>query len=114
MCRGTPRLAHERTNSINPRPDGANLGGKVGFVFAGTGLCVAVGLYFLVPDSRGLSFDEMDYLYSNKTSPRKFQQVIKARAALSETLEVTIGGKTMIAQVEHADMEKSEATVVSA
>ncbi|OAA54566.1 General substrate transporter [Niveomyces insectorum RCEF 264] len=88
---------------INPHPDGANLGGKVGFVFFGSGLLIAIGFFYLVPDSRGLSFDELDYLYTNKVTPRKFQQALSDRQDQSEGLELVVNGKTLIAQVEHAN-----------
>lgn len=43
-------------------PDAGNLGGKVGFVFAGLGLLVAIACFFLVPETRGMMFDEVSEL----------------------------------------------------
>lgn len=33
-------------------PDAGNLGGKVGFIFLGTGLIAAVGGFFLYPETK--------------------------------------------------------------
>jgi hypothetical protein len=72
------------------------------------GLLVSIGLFFMVPDSRGLSFEELDYLYVNKVSPRKFQKAIKDRIMHGEALEVTVGEKTLAVHVDHAIVPKSE------
>jgi hypothetical protein len=59
-------------------------------------------LYFIVPDTRGLSFDELDYLYANKVSPRRFQEAIKERIERGEEiLEVNTSGKTIITHIDH-------------
>jgi hypothetical protein len=43
-------------------PDAGNLGAKVGFVFAGLGVPLCILFYFLMPETRGLSFEEVSYL----------------------------------------------------
>jgi hypothetical protein len=43
-------------------PDAGALGGKVGFVFAGLGVPLCILFYFLMPETRGLSFEEVSYL----------------------------------------------------
>jgi hypothetical protein len=40
-------------------PDAGNLGAKVGFVFAGLGLPLCVAIYFMVPETMGLSYDDV-------------------------------------------------------
>ncbi|KAK9329564.1 hypothetical protein V1520DRAFT_278984 [Lipomyces starkeyi] len=60
-------------------PDAGNMGGKVGFVFFAMGVFVCIGYYFFIPETKGLSFDDMDWLYAQKVSPRKFQEAIKDR-----------------------------------
>lgn len=78
------------------------MGGKIGFIFSGLGLIVAIALYFLVPDTRGLSFDELDWLYNQGVSPRKFQKVIKDRAARGEDLlEANVDGKIVMTHLDH-------------
>ncbi|KAF7593924.1 hypothetical protein BBP40_010626 [Aspergillus hancockii] len=53
-------------------PDAGNLGGRVGFIFLGTGLIAAIGGWYLYPETKGVSFERMDELYASKTPPRHF------------------------------------------
>ncbi|KAJ9611497.1 hypothetical protein H2200_004681 [Cladophialophora chaetospira] len=77
-------------------PDKGNLGAKVGFVFFGLGVFLCVAMFLFVPETKGLSFDDvsgrtspklsdvpvlthtlqMDYLFNNKVNSRHFQQEI--------------------------------------
>lgn len=43
-------------------PDAGDLGAKVGFVFAGLGVPLCILFYFLMPETRGLSFEEVSQL----------------------------------------------------
>jgi hypothetical protein len=48
-------------------PDAGNLGAKVGFVFFGLGVPLCIAFYFLIPETKGLSFAEVRlsvHLYS--------------------------------------------------
>ncbi|EAW24623.1 putative MFS alpha-glucoside transporter [Aspergillus fischeri NRRL 181] len=54
-------------------PDAGNLGGKVGFIFFGTGLIAAIGGWYLYPETKGISFEAMDELYASGTAPRLFR-----------------------------------------
>ncbi|KAK4033099.1 hypothetical protein C8A01DRAFT_40458 [Parachaetomium inaequale] len=56
-------------------PDAGNLGGKVGFIFLGTGLMAGIGGWYLFPETKGLSFEKLDELYAMKVPPRLFQKV---------------------------------------
>lgn len=40
-------------------PDQGNLGAKVGFVFFGLGVPLSIAIWFFVPETRGLSFDDV-------------------------------------------------------
>ncbi|KAL5344152.1 hypothetical protein BJX70DRAFT_393569 [Aspergillus crustosus] len=60
-------------------PDAGNLGGKSGFIFFGTGLVAAVGGWFIYPETKGISFEKMDELYMNGTSPRHFGRAMVAQ-----------------------------------
>ncbi|GJN66136.1 hypothetical protein PLICBS_000152 [Purpureocillium lilacinum] len=55
-------------------PDAGDLGGKVGFIFLGTGLIASVGGWYLFPETKGLAFEKLDELYAMKVSPRHFKQ----------------------------------------
>lgn len=56
-------------------PDQANLKGKLGFAFMGTGSIVAFLGFFIYPETKGLSIEKIDYLYEIKTPPRHFKKV---------------------------------------
>ncbi|RDL40567.1 Uncharacterized protein BP5553_00546 [Venustampulla echinocandica] len=58
-------------------PDAGNLGGKVGFIFLGTGLIAAIGGWYLYPETKGISFEKLDELYNLKISPRHFKTAAK-------------------------------------
>jgi hypothetical protein len=44
-------------------PDAGDLSAKVGFVFAGFGVPLCILFYFLMPETRELSFEEVSYLF---------------------------------------------------
>ena len=86
-------------------PDAGDLGAKVGFVFFGLGLPLCVLFFFFIPETRGLTFEEvskqwsldvfavddsdemhqMDHLFTNKASCRYFQQDIAKHRARTGT-----------------------------
>ena len=52
-------------------PDKANLRGKVGFVFGGACALGTVWSYLYVPELKGRTFQEIDYMFQNRVNPRK-------------------------------------------
>lgn len=54
--------------------DSGSLGARTGFVFMGSSMLLLIGSWFLVPDLHGLDTNEVDWLYTQKTSVRLFQQ----------------------------------------
>lgn len=65
--------------------DSGNLGARTGFIYAGLCTIYLVMAYFVVPESSGLSIAELDWMYENKVSSRKFQAMKEdARSALVE------------------------------
>jgi hypothetical protein len=40
-------------------PDAANLGAKIAYIFFGMGVIFCVLLYFYIPETKGLSFEEV-------------------------------------------------------
>jgi sugar porter (SP) family MFS transporter len=52
-------------------PDKANLKGKVGFVFGGACLLGTIWSYFYIPELKGRTFQEIDYLFHHRVPPRK-------------------------------------------
>ncbi|KAJ4165098.1 hypothetical protein LMH87_006745 [Akanthomyces muscarius] len=52
-------------------PDEGNLKGKVGFVFGGLGLIASIGSWFLIPELKDRTFDEIDTMFQRHVPPRK-------------------------------------------
>ncbi|KAJ5688955.1 hypothetical protein N7462_003347 [Penicillium macrosclerotiorum] len=52
--------------------DSGNLGARTGFIFAGITVLLLWGVYALVPDTTGLSTEDLDNFYEAKVPARKF------------------------------------------
>jgi hypothetical protein len=52
--------------------ENANLGAKSGFVYFGPGICLLFLAYFVVPETKGKTFGELDVLFEARTPARKF------------------------------------------
>ncbi|KAJ5177127.1 uncharacterized protein N7482_003004 [Penicillium canariense] len=52
--------------------DSGNLGARTGFLFAGSSVLLIWGVYALVPDTTGLSTEELDNFYETKVPVRQF------------------------------------------
>jgi len=52
--------------------DAANLGAKTGFIFAGLSVLLFVISWFMLPETSGLTVEDIDMAYTEKVSPRKF------------------------------------------
>ncbi len=72
--------------------DAGNLGIRAGFVYGGGSLLFFIVSFFLIPDLRGLSTEEVDWMYENKIPAWKLQkhvgQAKEGVQALEETLEM--------------------------
>ncbi|KAI0195898.1 general substrate transporter [Astrocystis sublimbata] len=55
-------------------PTGGNLGGKCGYVWAGTGLVCLILAFFYLPEMRGRSYREIDILFKRKVPARKWKK----------------------------------------
>ncbi|KAL1891833.1 hypothetical protein Sste5346_007377 [Sporothrix stenoceras] len=62
-------------------PDAGNLGAKVGLVFAGLGVPLCIAFWFMIPETKGLGFADLDYMFSAKVKPRHFKRVFAERQA---------------------------------
>jgi hypothetical protein len=49
-----------------------NLGAKTGLVFMGSSILLFVMTFLWIPETQGLSTEEIDGLYERKVSPRRF------------------------------------------
>lgn len=52
--------------------DSGNLGAKTGFVFAGTTVPLLIGVFYLVPETSGLTTEDIDKFYEARVPPRRF------------------------------------------
>ncbi len=52
-------------------PDEGNLKGKVGFIFGGLSLVATIGAYFICPELKGRTFNEINHMFESKVPPRK-------------------------------------------
>ena len=55
-------------------PSAWNLRGKAGIVWASTCLLSHVWTFFRLPEPKGLTYCELDVLFENKASARKFRR----------------------------------------
>lgn len=56
-------------------PTALNWRGKTGFFWAGLNACGIVWTYFRLPEPKGLTYAELDVLFENRVSARKFRKV---------------------------------------
>ncbi|SPO07216.1 uncharacterized protein DNG_09910 [Cephalotrichum gorgonifer] len=52
--------------------ENANLGPKVGLVFFAPSVCFAVVAFFMIPETKGKSFQQLDQLFEARTPARRF------------------------------------------
>jgi hypothetical protein len=64
--------------------DSGNLGARTGFVFVGTSIILIAGGWLLVPDTTGLTAEQIDHAYEQRFSPRQFQKFVGSREYLEE------------------------------
>lgn len=55
-------------------PDQGNLGGKIAFIFGSTLAACAVFVFFMIPETKGRTYIEIDELWARKVPARKFKQ----------------------------------------
>lgn len=53
--------------------DSGNLGARTGFVFAGLSVLLIIGTWYIVPETTGLTMEEIDKAYMDKVPVRAFQ-----------------------------------------
>jgi hypothetical protein len=63
--------------------DSGNLGARTGFIFAAMSLLLTIGAWFLVPETTGLTMDELDHAYEEKVPVRQFQRRARELGTIS-------------------------------
>lgn len=77
LARNSYYLVSILSNVVQPyfmNPGELNLGGYTGFVWGSTAFCVLIWAFFRLPESKGRTFEELDWLFANKTKTRKFRK----------------------------------------
>jgi len=78
LARNAYNVASIVANFLNPpilNPTAWNLRGKGGFVWSGLCLSMLVWTYFRLPETKGLALSEMDVLFEQGVSARRFREV---------------------------------------
>ena len=57
-------------------PDQLNWGGKVMFLFVAAEVLILLLLFFVQPETKNRTYHDIDTLYANKISPRKFDRYV--------------------------------------
>ncbi|KND92516.1 General alpha-glucoside permease [Tolypocladium ophioglossoides CBS 100239] len=76
LARNMYNIVGIATNIITPRmlnPSAWNWGAKSGFFWAGTCFACALWTYFRLPEPKGRTYGELDVLFENGVSARKFK-----------------------------------------
>ncbi|PHH60646.1 hypothetical protein CDD81_1397 [Ophiocordyceps australis] len=77
LARNMYNLVGVGTNIMTPRmlnPTAWDWGAKSGFFWASTCLCCALWTYFRLPEPKGRTYGELDILFENRVSARKFSK----------------------------------------
>jgi hypothetical protein len=53
--------------------NGANWGGKLGFLFFGLGILNTAWVWFCLPETKDRTFEELDFMFQNRVPTRKFK-----------------------------------------
>jgi hypothetical protein len=65
--------------------DSGNLGARTGFIFAGISLILLIVAVWIVPETAGLSVEEIDNLYTSGVPAWKFQREVSRAAEMEKT-----------------------------
>ena len=64
--------------------DSGNLGARTGFVFMGTTVLLLVAGYLMVPDTTGLTAEQIDRAYDQRVSPGNFRGILGSGGFVAE------------------------------
>ncbi|KAG9949566.1 general substrate transporter, partial [Aureobasidium melanogenum] len=64
--------------------DAAGMGAKIGFLYGALTLCAVVWVYFLLPETSGLSLEQIQMAFEAGASPRSFKESALILAASAE------------------------------
>ncbi|PVH82568.1 general substrate transporter [Cadophora sp. DSE1049] len=93
-------------------PDAANLGAKVSFIFFGLSCPICVIMWFYTPETKGLRFEEIDWLFANKVSCRRFTAAIKEHRAQNSGAMIVEGDTLFMLKAEGKNVQHIETAQV--
>ncbi|KAJ9643290.1 hypothetical protein H2204_002186 [Knufia peltigerae] len=80
--------------------DYANLGPKVGFIYGSLATCMALAAYFVVPELKGRTLDEIDELFEQRIGSRKFKKAVVASTDFERPEIEVLKGTATATEVE--------------
>lgn len=80
-------------------PEHANLGGKLGYIYGGINIIMVVGVWFIVPELKNRSLEEVDQLFASGAKLRHFSR-IDTRDAVQMYEEKTLYEKNSATEVK--------------
>lgn len=100
-------LAFATPYLVNSGPGNAGLGVKVFFIWGSTCACCVVFTYFCIPETKGLSLEQIDLLYQHSTpitSARYRRELIAGNVHIAD---VSKGGEGVTQIERHNEDEKA-------
>ncbi len=76
MCQQLTALLLSSVFPYFINPDQLNWGGKVMFLFVAAEVLILLLLFFVQPETKNRTYHDIDTLYANKISPRKFDRYV--------------------------------------
>ncbi|KAF4629180.1 hypothetical protein G7Y89_g8966 [Cudoniella acicularis] len=64
--------------------DAGNLGARTGFVFAGTSALIIAGTWYFVPDTTGMTAEEIDHAYARGIPSRKIKKEVVTEQSVDQ------------------------------
>ncbi|KAF1828562.1 general substrate transporter [Decorospora gaudefroyi] len=83
--------------------DYAGLGGKLGYIYGAINVLVVVGVFFIVPELKGRSLEEVDQLFASGAPIRSFSKMETKNAEQLYEEGVAVGDKLGTVTIEHKE-----------
>jgi hypothetical protein len=82
--------------------DYANLGGKLGYVYGAINVLVVIGVFFIIPELKGRSLEEINQLFASGAPLRQFKNIQTKNA--EELYEEDVAkDKAEVLNIDHKD-----------
>ncbi|KAI4869218.1 general substrate transporter [Hypoxylon rubiginosum] len=86
-------------------PEDLNWGAKYAYIWAGSNFCCLVFFYLCIPETKGRTLEEIDELFANRVSVRKFKnfETSIVAEALKDVESRSPGAEKKLTTTEHID-----------